>query len=233
MPASTVLGYCLWLSLSRSTTGQDVFLSAKLVDAPPAVPGLGPLYWLDDRLGNATYSAGVLTLAAGSETDWFIDPNTTKPTASAPALLFDPPAGDWQLSATVKVQHESQFDAGVLFVHQGPEDYAKFCFELSPEKESTVVAAVTRGVSDDTNSIAIQNDAITYRVSKFNNVFAFHYRRLGESYWRMMRLFQLRDPAAPTAAGFISQSPTGEGHVTHFSEITFAQTTLKNARDGS
>jgi hypothetical protein len=172
-------------------------------------------------------------MTAKSKTDWFIDPNTTEPAASAPVLLFDPPAGDWQLSATVEVQHKSLFDAGVLFVYQGPEDYAKFCFELSPEKESTVVAVVTRGVSDDTNGVAIEDDAVTYRVSKFNNVFAFHYRRLGESYWRMMRLFRLRDPAAPTAVGFLSQNPTSGGHVTHFSDINFAQTTLKNARDGS
>lgn len=233
MAAYSVLGVCFWFFLFWSTTGQDLFLSAKLVDAPPVVPVLRPLYWLNDKLGNATYSAGSLTLAAQSETDWFIDPNTTKASASAPALVFDPPAGDWQLSATVKVQHASQFDAGVLFVHQGPEDYAKFCFELSPEKESTVVAVVTRGVSDDTNGVAVEDDAVAYRVSKFNNVFAFHYRRIDESYWRMMRLFRLRNPAAPTAVGFMSQSPMGEGHVTHFSEITFGQTTLKNARDGS
>jgi len=197
------------------------------------VPGLPPLHWLDDKLGNATYSTGVLTLAAGSGTDWFIDPNTTDAKSTAPALLFDPPAGDWQLSATVTVQHKSQFDAGVLFVHQWPEDYAKFCFELSPENESTVVAVVTRGVSDDTNGVAIADDTINYRVSKFKNVFAFHYKRIGSSYWRLMRLFRLRDPTAPSALGFISQSPTGAGHVARFSELAFSQTTLKNARDGS
>merc|ERR1712137_1403822 len=165
--------------------------------------------------GKAEYSNGVLTMHTGAMTDWFNDPNITDDivrVANAPVLVYDPPEGDWQLSMNIKVHHK---------------------FKFAPEQEATVVSVVTRGVSDDTNGVAIDNEVVSYRVSKFNNVFAHHYKRIGESKWHLQRLYSLRDAAAPTAVGFLSQSPTGLGHTAMFSEITLTNATLHDARDGS
>ena len=57
-------------------------------------------------------------------TDRFNDPDGPSRHASAPVLAFDI-TEDGQLSAQVDVTFESAFDAGVLFVHQSNDDYAK------------------------------------------------------------------------------------------------------------
>ena len=58
---------------------------------------------------------------AGPQTDWFNAPKMPgmpEGLSNAPALMFDPPAGDWQLAATVTIDHATYFDAGTIFVHQ-------------------------------------------------------------------------------------------------------------------
>ena len=191
------------------------------------------LHWLggDSHIGDATLDGDTLTLQAGAGTDWFIDPATLEQTATAPVLVSSVD-GDCQVTALVTVGFEAMFDAGVLFVHQTNERYAKLCFELSPEREQTVVSVVTQAVSDDANGPVIQGGQVWLRVSTVGSAIAFHWSADG-TWWNLLRYFRFAAPTAPLLLGFCSQSPTGEGCTSRFSQISWAATRLLDVRDGS
>ena len=197
---------------------------------PPNSRLLHELTWLGQQ-GEAVITDERLTLSAGPGTDWFRDPDGPTRLATAPVLRFDA-VEDCQLSATVTVDFASTFDAGVLFVHQGEDDYAKLCFERSPHGDNTMVSVVTRGVSDDANGPVIEGNTVQVRVSKYRDVIAFHWSTDGE-HWHMLRFFQLRTPTAATSIGFSTQSPTGAGCTATFSNISYVPGTPTDIRDGS
>lgn len=195
---------------------------------------LPELDWLDD-VGDATVERDILTMQAAPRTDWFNDPAGPTRVANAPALVCRV-SGDFQLEATINVDFAATFDAGVLFVHQTAEDWAKLCFERDPTGQPMVVTVVTRGVSDDSNEPAVIGNAVRVRISCFGSALAFHYERHGPNgttSWVLSRLFALRSPALPMRVGFLTQSPTGAGCTARFSDVVLAPTTLFDPRDGS
>jgi len=195
------------------------------------IAGLPELYWLGDVEGRASVSGTTLTMTAPPSSDWFIDPSGTSRESSAPALVVEP-TGDFQLSARVSVEFGSTFDAGVLFVHQTNDDYAKLCFEYSPDGDPMVVSVVTRGVSDDANGPVIDGATVWLRISRTRSLYAFHHSLDGVS-WRLTRAFALRDPEARAAVGLLAQSPQGESCTASFADITLRSTTLADLRDGT
>lgn len=191
---------------------------------------LAALGWLDAE-GMVTRNGDRLSMHAGPVTDWFNDPDLGTRVASAPALCTSV-SEDCQVTALVDVGFEATFDAGVLFVHQGPDDYAKLCFERAPDGANTVVSVVTREVSDDANGPVIAGSSVLLRVSKYRQVIAFHWSVDGSS-WTLLRYFRLRDAAAPAAIGFLAQSPTGDGCTATFSEISYRPGAPADIRDGT
>ena len=143
-----------------------------------------------------------------------------------------PGPGPWQLSAVVSADHRATFDAGVLFVHVDDSTWAKLCLELSPQGEVMVVSVVTRGASDDCNSLTVEGHRLHLRISALERAFAFHWSPDGRT-WRLVRYFSLGEGAPAIAqAGFIAQSPTGEGCTTEFEQITFRPDRLADLRSG-
>lgn len=195
------------------------------------LPELG---WLD-HAGDATVEREMLTMVAGPKTDWFNDPAGPTRVANAPALMCRV-SGDFQLEATINVDFAATFDAGVLFIHQTADDWAKLCFEYDPTGQPMVVTVVTRGVSDDSNGLAVMGNTVRVRISRFGTALAFHFARTGldgTTSWVLSRLFALRSPALPMRVGFLTQSPTGDGCTARFGNVVFASTTLLDPRDGS
>ncbi|MDA3030888.1 MAG: DUF1349 domain-containing protein [Actinomycetota bacterium] len=195
---------------------------------------LPQLDWLDD-VGNASVESGTLTMQAAPKTDWFNDPAGPARVSNAPALMCRV-SGDFQLAATINVDFAATFDAGVLFVYQTADDWAKLCFERDPTGQPMVVTVVTRGVSDDSNEPAVGGNTVRVRISRFGTALAFHYARSGldgTSLWVLSRLFALRSPALPMRVGFLTQSPTGNGCTARFNDVVFAPTTLLDPRNGS
>lgn len=160
-------------------------------------------------------------------------PNAPAALSNAPALVFSPPAGDWTYSAKVHCKHKFLFDAGTLFVYQGPEDWCKLCFEFSPEKTPTVVSVVTRNFSDDCNGATVTADAVHLRISRVGPVVAFHYSTDGGGYWTLHRLFSMRNPDAVMTIGFLAQAPTGTSCTAVFSDIKLTDTGVQDFRDGT
>ncbi len=191
---------------------------------------LPELTWLGPQ-GDADIDDDRVTLRAGPGTDWFNDPDRTTRLATSPVLRFIA-SEDCQISAQVTVDFGSTFDAGVMFVHQRDDDYAKLCFERSPQGDNTMVSVVTRGLSDDANGPTVEGNTVWVRVSKYRDVIAFHWSSNAQT-WHLLRFFQLRTPGLTTSIGFSTQSPTGPGCTATFSNIRYTSGAPNDIRDGS
>lgn len=171
----------------------------------------------------------LLEISAGPATDLFCPPDRSTPTLNAPALLLGPPTGDYLLSARIASKLQATYDAGALILWHDERNWAKLALELSPQGRPTVVSVVTRGVSDDCNSIALERPDAQLRIARIDDAFAFHVR-LGDR-WELIRHFAL--DAAAARPGFLAQSPMGRGCAAGFQEITYGNRRLKDVRDGT
>jgi hypothetical protein len=193
----------------------------------PALPG--PLRWQGEPHHWELAADSALTITAGRLTDWFIDPDKGTATNNAPALLMhvhEPCI----FKARVSADHAATYDAGVLTVYQSDQVWAKLCLELSPQGQVMVVSVVTKGVSDDCNSLVVEGHSAYLRVARLDRAYAFHYSPDGAR-WNLIRYFRLGD--SPEAEiGFLAQSPTGEGCTATFREITYLREKLNDIRSG-
>jgi uncharacterized protein len=170
-----------------------------------------------------------ITISAGPRTDLFVDPAGGAPVLDAPMLL-GATEGDFVLSARVRADLRATFDAGALVLHAGDATWAKLALERSPQGEATIVSVVTRGFSDDANGPVVAGDAVWLRVARIGGACALHASADAER-WDLVRHFALDAPAG-LAAGFLAQSPTGDGCTATFDEVAFAARTLADLRDG-
>jgi len=199
-----------------------------LVDPLPFVlltDGPAPECWSHDD--------GVISASAPARTDLFIDPAGKHPMSDAPRLLGTP-EGDFQLSARVRVDFAATFDAGVLAVFVDQQNWAKLCFEYTPQGTPSVVTVVTRGESDDANAFELSENTVWLRISRTGTTFAFHASNDGK-WWRLVRYFGLGQSSADgsTRVGFLAQSPTGEGCQIVFDQIDYRPEAPAGLRDGS
>ena len=172
-----------------------------------------------------------LRIEAGPRTDWFVDPSGEgEPIATGPALVGHA-EGDYVFSARVSVDFAATFDAGVLMLYADERNWAKLCFEQSPDRRPTVVSVVTRRVSDDCNSFAVDGESIRLRVARIGPAFAFHASTDGRR-WELVRHFSLGGSVEPEI-GFAAQSPTGDGCTATFEELRFEPRRLADLRSGT
>ncbi|WP_067970066.1 DUF1349 domain-containing protein [Nocardiopsis trehalosi] len=194
--------------------------------AIPAFPA--PLRWTTPPEDWSVEGEDTLVVSAGGGTDLFTDPDGSARFANAPALVGRV-EGDFSLSARVRLDLASTYDAAVLLLWAGADTWAKFCLEASPQGRPTIVSVVNRGVSDDCNSFAVDGGDVRLRISRLGPAYAFHVRADGD-FWHLVRYFALDgDPEV----GFLAQSPTGEGRTVRFEEIAFTPTRLADLRGGT
>lgn len=187
--------------------------------SPPAIPGIpGELRWQNQPVSWQFDKHNVLTISAGSKTDWFVDPFDGTVAKNAPILLFTPD-DDYVLSAQVTVKFTTKWDAGAFMLWGDEHHWAKLSYELSPEKVPTLVTVVTRGLSDDCNSTALHEDSVYLRIAKSGKTYVFYFSVDGTK-WQILRTFSL-DTDIPIRVGFEAQSPAGPGAVGRFSSITY------------
>jgi regulation of enolase protein 1 (concanavalin A-like superfamily) len=151
---------------------------------------------------------------------------------NAATLLGEAPAGDFQFTAQVGVDFVSAFDAGVLLLWLNERYWAKLCFEYSPGGEPMIVSVVTREVSDDANSFIVDGRLVWLRVSRIDDVYAYHASIDGVT-WQLVRAFVLALEGVSPSIGLEAQSPTGEGCEVTFSNMSFTSTRLADMRDGT
>jgi regulation of enolase protein 1 (concanavalin A-like superfamily) len=186
------------------------------------------LHWLNQPQNWDLSLDSQLTITAAAKTDWFIDPQGAVNISNAPALIF-PASGTCLLSAQATVNHVATYDAGVLMVYENPSMWAKFCFELSPQRIPTIVSVVTKGVSDDCNAFPV-NGPMYLRISSLEQAYAFHVSHNGID-WNLIRYFKLEDNKN-AQMGFLAQSPMGNGCTAFFRDIRFEERLLTDIRSG-
>ena len=191
----------------------------------------GELTWKNEPVFTQTNTGDSLDITAGPVSDWFHNPGSSFVMNNAPVALFSPSGGEFLLSAKVIVEFKYTYDAGVLFLYVNDDTWAKLCFEYSPQNEAMVVSVVTRGRSDDCNSVVIGSHTVYLRVCRQGNAIAFHYSTDGQ-YWRFVRYFTIGD-LSNLKVGFAAQSPVGKGCPVHFSEIGFRHESLTDLRNGT
>jgi regulation of enolase protein 1 (concanavalin A-like superfamily) len=189
-----------------------------------------PLTWKNQPLSSAVNDGGQLSITAGPETDWFIDPAGGIIKSDAPIALFALPDESFWLKARVTVNFESTFDAGVLFLYENDSLWAKLCFEFSPQRQPMIVSVVTRGLSDDCNSVSINGNSVYLRIHRRDEIIAFHYS-LDGSTWHFVRYFSL-GKLEQMRVGFSVQSPTGKSCQASFAEIDYSPGILADLRNG-
>lgn len=194
---------------------------------PVTVPPLpAPLSW-DVAPASWELDDGALSITASPRTDLFRDPAGSEPQTAAPRLL-GPVDGDFQLSARVSCSFDGTFDAGALLLWAHETHWVKLAFEVSPDGEPGVVSVVTDGLSDDANAFPVTGDAVWLRISRLGAACALHARHDDEG-WRFVRHFALAATDG-LRAGFLAQSPLGEGATARFAEIGFVPERLEELR---
>jgi regulation of enolase protein 1 (concanavalin A-like superfamily) len=151
---------------------------------------------------------------------------------NAATLLAEAPGGDFQFTARVGVDFVSAFDAGVLLLWLNERYWAKLCFEYSPGGEPMIVSVVNREVADDANSFIGDGRLVWLRVSRIDDVYAYHASIDGVT-WQFVRAFVLALEGVSPSIGLEAQSPTGEGCAVTFSNVSFTSTRLADIRDGT
>jgi regulation of enolase protein 1 (concanavalin A-like superfamily) len=189
------------------------------------------LHELDELNGPVTARASdeLIELVAGPQTDLFRPPDGGPPTLNAPAMVANVPDRDFVLSAHVEAELRATFDAGALVLWHDERTWAKLAVELSPEGRPTVVTVVTRGRSDDCNSVALDRPEAQLRLARIGDTFAFHLQGAGR--WELIRHFSLG--TASVRAGFLAQSPTGDGCTARFRLVRVESRSLDDVRDGT
>jgi uncharacterized protein len=201
-------------------------------DPVPLPPLPAPLTWDVEPASWSLDEGPLLTVAAPPRSDLFADPAGGEPQAGAPRLL-GPVAGDFQLSARVRCTFAGAFDAGALLLWAGERRWAKLAFEVSPQREAMVVSVITDGrASDDANAFVVEDEAVWLRLSRRGTACALHARLEADEGWRFVRHFAL-DAPDDVRAGFLAQSPTGEGATALFDDIGFAANGVENLRSGA
>ncbi len=194
------------------------------------VPGLpGPFAWQNTPLrweslastaGQSAESPGTsLIITAGKNTDWFVSPFGDGKTDASPRLLFTP-AQDFVLSAKVRVDFRSTWDAGVLVVYAGERLWAKLCLEKTAEGHASIVSVVTHDLSDDSTHFPVASGAVYLQVAKAGQAIFFYASEDGEK-WTVVRAFTLGSVDG-VRAGFSAQSPNGEQCTATFTQIRYA-----------
>ncbi len=216
-----------WLVLSTGIL--VVAQSWAQVASPVRIPSIPfDLFW-DNTPKSCSMSTNVLRIEADDSTDMFRDPNVTYNTDTAPKLCFQPDQ-DFVLSASISHDFESKWDGGALFLKSDSLNWIKFCFEKDYTGSRRVVSVVTKGVSDDCNSVAIGTNTVFYKMAKADNVITLYYSEDGLR-WFLVRHVQFDCPSRFTI-GFLAQSPVGRSCRVSFGDIHYSARRIRDPYTG-
>lgn len=171
----------------------------------------------------------LIQISAPANTDYFINPENGQIKNNAPFLYADI-QGDFILRAKVRHDFISKFDGAALFIMDSDNRWAKLCYEYTDFNTYAVVSVVTNGVSDDANGLNLTDKSVWLQIGRKGDAFAMHYSIDG-SHYQMVRVFNLK-VSDTLKVGIVSQSPTGEGLVSDFSDLQIDKVTMKDLRAG-
>ncbi|HEV3224840.1 MAG TPA: DUF1349 domain-containing protein [Puia sp.] len=212
------IGYFLILILGGSGIRAQKIDSVHL----PSIPY--GLFW-ENTPKSFSVHGDQLVIIAGKETDMFRDPNVTYNTDNAPKLLFE--ADDnFVLTASIEHAFTNKWDGGAIVIKQDSVNWIKFCFEKDYTGAKRVVSVVTKGISDDCNSVQMNTNKVYYKMAKADNVITLYCSTDGIK-WYLIRHLQF-DTYKGFKIGFLAQSPTGKFCEVKFSNIVYNKKKIKD-----
>jgi uncharacterized protein len=170
-----------------------------------------------------------IIIEAGKETDMFRDPNVAYNTDNAPKLLFEADE-NFVLTASVEHAFANKWDGGAIVIKQDSLHWIKFCFEKDYTGAKRVVSVVTKGISDDCNSVEMNSTKVYYKIAKADNVITLYCSANGTG-WFLVRHLQF-DTNKGFKVGFLAQSPTGDRCQVTFSNINYSIKKIKDPYSG-
>lgn len=189
------------------------------------VPGIAtPMTWVNQPARFKVTETGI-DISAGARTDRYIAPDGGYVIDKAPRLLID---ADRDFTLTAKISHAfaEKWDAGVLVLEADAQNWIKFCFEKDYLGKHRVVTVVTRGVSDDANSIAIDGDSVYYRLAKVGDA-VYMYASTDPKSWLLIRALNFKT-SLPLKTGFMAQAPNSDGADVRFRDVTYQTAAMKD-----
>ena len=88
------------------------------------------------------------------------------------------------------------------------------------------MTVVTKGISDDCNSVEVKGNKVYFKIAKADNVITVYYSLNGLK-WFLVRHFTF-DAARNLRVGFLAQSPTGKDCKVRFSAIHYSVRKIKD-----
>lgn len=182
--------------------------------------------------GFATVDGSKITMAAGKETDFFIEPGTPPYEFANAPLLLKPVDNTMPFTFSCKATpiHKVKYDAGMAFIFVDEKHWLKFAFEADERLNKRLVTVKTAEYSDDNNHDAVHSDFVYLKISSDTKVMGFYYS-LDNKSWQLVRVFKNEYPPV-IRLGIGTQSPAGEGNSTVFEEIQFTEQSVKDFRLG-
>jgi uncharacterized protein len=168
-----------------------------------------------------------LEIAAAGKTNLFASPNGRYNVQDAPMVLFAPDSV-FTFVAKATGTFKAVYDVAALVLYQDSAYWAKFCFENSVSKQSTIVSVVTRKYSDDCNSLPVDANFAYLAIIKKGLEVSFHYSSDGKQ-WRMIRDFRL-ETDKNLKIGFAVHGSRGDGFKARFSEVRYSPTVPADLR---
>ncbi len=193
------------------------------------IDNFGDLKWINPPEKFEIHD-GTLIVTAESETDFFINPVDLNSSASA-HVLYKEIAGDFVVTAQVKPDMASQWNAAALMVLLDDMHWIKFGFENSDATGPGIVTVVTRNISDDANGPILKETAhIWLKLIRKDQLYSMHWSYDGKKY------FMARLAAMPKAdsikVGIEAQCPVGAQAVHRFNHFSIEHITVEDIREG-
>ena len=183
--------------------------------------------WLkwENRPNKYQFNKSSITIYSGEKTDMFRDPNVTYNTDNAPKLLFKADT-NFIFSAAIEHAFKSKWDGGALVIKSDSLNWIKTCFEKDYTGARRIVTVVTKGISDDCNSVELHSNKVYFKIAKADNVITIYYSENGLK-WFLIRHFTF-DAIGDLKIGFLAQSPTGKDCKVTFSNINYKKKKIKD-----
>lgn len=194
-------------------------------DKPLKIPGIEKnISWVNKPQEYYVTDNGI-QIIAGEKTDMYIAPDYSYAIDSAPRALFDSDK-DFIFSTAIQHSFANKWDGGAIVLEADKDNWIKFCFEKDYTGAKRVVSVVTKGISDDANSIEFSQNIAHYKMAKKEDTVYLYVSKTGKD-WYLVRAINFKFNKV-LKLGLLAQSPEGKVNAVSFSNVKYSASTIKD-----
>lgn len=210
--------------------GLSLFTNVSFADEKPLkIPGVEKnAAWINQATSYHATETGI-RIVAGEKTDKYIAPDYSYTFDNAPRLVFEADR-DFVFSTAIQHPFENKWDGGAIILEADKDNWIKFCFEKDYTGAKRVVSVVTKGISDDANSIELAQNTAYYKMAKKEDTVYLYVSKSGKE-WYLVRAINFKYNKT-LKLGLLAQSPEGKSNTVNFSDVKYSATTIKDFWSG-